>query len=348
MKYLSFLRLICFGFVCAVLATSCVKEGPMGLPGADGKDGIDGMDGADGNVSCLVCHSGTNMEQKQAEFSMSVHSAGAIAVDYAGGRASCAPCHSHEQFVQTMTLGSVAGDITNPSAWQCGTCHGIHKSFEGIDYALRSSDPVPARINPSVTLDMKGNSNLCAVCHQSRAGDPLASNPSAVTFNITSRTGPHYGPQANLVAGVGFAEIEGSVAYPEPNSSYHLNAQASCTGCHMGEFGNGGGGHSFNPSLNACNTCHETDDFNYGGRQTDVAAKLNQIRDKLVELGVVTGNDETGYSPVPGQYPMVLARAYFNWKGLKDDRSYGVHNPRYINALLMNTLEALNAYQPEA
>ncbi|MCA1758985.1 MAG: hypothetical protein LC658_04365 [Bacteroidales bacterium] len=80
MKYVSFFKLICFGFVCAFFATSCVKEGPMGPAGADGSDGSDGMDGVDGNVSCLVCHSGTNMEQKQAEFTMSVHSAGAIAL----------------------------------------------------------------------------------------------------------------------------------------------------------------------------------------------------------------------------------------------------------------------------
>jgi hypothetical protein len=45
---------------------------------------------------------------------------------------------------------------------------------------------------------------------------------------------------------------------------------------------------------------------------------------------------------------MVLARAYYNWIGLVEDRSLGVHNPKYISALLINTLEALNAYQPEA
>ena len=159
MKCSSTFKLILFGFICAFLASSCTKEGPMGpagTNGADGADGSDGRDGVDGNVTCLVCHASENMDKIQGQFAMSEHSVGAIAVDYAGGRASCAPCHSHEQFVQTMTVGYVAGDITNPGAWQCSTCHGIHETFEGVDYALRSSDPVIANFNESVTMDLNG------------------------------------------------------------------------------------------------------------------------------------------------------------------------------------------------
>ena len=60
MKYNSFLKILTFAFVCAILATSCVKEGPMGLPGEDGKDGengTNGTNGINGDVTCLVCHS---------------------------------------------------------------------------------------------------------------------------------------------------------------------------------------------------------------------------------------------------------------------------------------------------
>jgi Zn-finger protein len=161
MQYLSFFKIILSGFMIVLLAASCVKEGPMGPAGADGTDGIDGVAG---EVTCMACHEGTGLNQKSAEFEMSVHSVGAIAVDYAGGRASCAKCHSHEQFVQIMTLGKVAGDITNPSAWECSTCHGIHESFDVADYALRSTDPVTARFNTSVTLDMHGKQQpLCCM-----------------------------------------------------------------------------------------------------------------------------------------------------------------------------------------
>ena len=350
MKYNSIFKLLTFAFVCALLATSCVKEGPMGPAGADGVDGVDGANGADGNVTCLECHDGTNMNQKQGEFWMSAHSVGAIAVDYAGGRASCAPCHSHEQFVQVMTIGSAVGDITNPSAWECNTCHAIQ------DYALRSTDPVVPYYDKTTTMDLGGSSNLCAVCHQSRRPEPNVDKPGD-TYRITNtHYGPHHGAQANVVAGVGFAEIEGSVSYP--TSSKHLE-MASCTGCHMAAFGENDfededgevdqfaqGGHSFIPSMASCNDCHGTTDtnFNYGGFQTEVHEMLVELRDLLIEAGVVEYVEaDAAYEPVVGTYPMVQVQAFFNWIGLEEDRSMGVHNPKYVKALLRNSIEAMES-----
>jgi hypothetical protein len=43
---------------------------------------------------------------------------------------------------------------------------------------------------------------------------------------------------------------------------------------------------------------------------------------------------------------MVVAQAFFNWIGLTEDRSKGVHNPRYIEALIDNSIEALEARLP--
>jgi hypothetical protein len=68
---------------------------------------------------------------------------------------------------------------------------------------------------------------------------------------------------------------------------------------------------------------------------------LVQLRDKLIELGVVAGDDVDGYHPVVGTYPMIQAQAYFNWVGIEEDRSLGAHNPKYIKALLLNTIAAL-------
>ncbi len=351
MKLRTFSQLLLFAFVIMCVAPSCVKEGPMGPAGKDGVDGTNGTDGADGSVTCLACHSGTNMAQKKAEFAMSEHSVGAIAVDYAGGRAECAQCHSHEGFVQYATFGTVAGAITNPSAWECATCHGIHSTFEGTDYALRLKAPVVAASNKNVTLDAKGNSNLCVNCHQSRTAEPNVATPGAATFKISNaHYGPHHGPQANVVLGVGFAEIPGSVAYPTAGSSKHVTmmdqTKGACVGCHMAPFANKQGGHSYIPSLAACNSCHGGDPattYNYGGVQSDVQKKLEELRDKLVELGVVAYSEaDAAYEPVVGTYPMIQAQAFYNWIGLEEDRSLGVHNPKYVNALLINTLEALN------
>lgn len=43
---------------------------------------------------------------------------------------------------------------------------------------------------------------------------------------------------------------------------------------------------------------------------------------------------------------MVQAQAFFNWIGLTEDRSLGVHNPRYVTALLENSIEAITPVAP--
>ena len=77
MKHNSAFQFILMGIIVAFLASSCVKEGPQGPAGEDGEDG------ADGHLTCLNCHSGSSIKSIQAQFSLSAHIAGAIAVDYA-------------------------------------------------------------------------------------------------------------------------------------------------------------------------------------------------------------------------------------------------------------------------
>jgi hypothetical protein len=327
------------------------EAGPTGPTGPAGPEGPAGVDGVDGNVTCSDCHSDGNLEMKRAEFAMSQHSLGDIAVSYAGGRGRCAPCHSHELFV-AYAEGLDAEDVANPSPWECSTCHGIHKTFEAVDYALRVTEAVWDADGTEFAL---GNGNLCAVCHQARRAEPNIAEPGD-TFEITStHYGPHHGAQANVLAGFGFAEIPGSIAYPAAGSDPHM--AASCTGCHMYE-----GEHSFNPSVGACNACHSTpEDFDYGGVRTDTHDDLEELRDLLVANGVLEqGHDEVyeinqetgeielvitieGYHPVVGTHSMVLAQAFFNWVGLEEDRSMGVHNPKYFNALIKNSIAALEA-----
>lgn len=177
MKTHKFFRLFTLA-MCAVafaFVTGCEgPEGPIGPAGTNGTDGTngtngtDGTNGVDGKVSCLECHSADTPQSKLEEFHRSAHSAGAIAVDYAGGRTSCAQCHSHEGFLEFDRTGKVAESITNPSAWECKTCHNIHTTFEQTDYALRLGDPV-VLLAGGTTVD-GANNNTCINCHQSRRG----------------------------------------------------------------------------------------------------------------------------------------------------------------------------------
>jgi hypothetical protein len=293
--------------------------------------------------TCMVCHSDDYKAQVEFQFNQSAHRVGAIAVDYAGGRASCAACHSHEGFVEFAANGSVDGDITMPTAWQCKTCHNIHKTFEEDDYAFRLAEPIAFIYDETVVADM-GNSNLCANCHQSRRAEPNADVPGA-TFEITStHYGPHHGAQANVLYGAGFAEIAGPASYPAMGSGNHV--EVGCTGCHMADYGDGMGGHTFNPQVAACNSCHGAtdEDFNYGGVADDVALMLEELRDLLVDKGILEYVEaDEAYEPIVGVHPMAGAQAFFNWVGLEEDRSLGAHNPKYVEALLENSIAAVEA-----
>ncbi len=355
------LSTIIFCALAFAFVPSCV--GPAGEDGIAGADGTDGIDGTDGNATCMDCHSSGNIQSINEQFTQSVHSAGEVALAYAGGNASwgCAQCHSSEGFIEFANNGFVDQNIKAPSPWECKTCHSLHTTFEADDYALRLSDPIDFIYDNTVAADF-GNGNLCSNCHQSRTAEPNITNPGT-DFAITStHYGPHHGAQSNVLYGVGFAEIAGSMTYPTAGSSTHYTSEeASCTGCHMSTYGDGEGGHTWNPGLTACTTCHAgATDFDINETQTAIALQLDELRDLLIDQGVIELGEEElyelnpetglielvlhteGYHPVVATHSMEQAQAFFNWVGLSEDRSLGAHNQEYVEALLTNSIEAIS------
>ena len=118
--------------------------------------------------------------------------------------------------------------------------------------------------------------------------------------------------------------------------------------------------HSFEPSLAACNVCHATNDFDYGGVQEEIEELLDELAVILEANGVIAkGHDDVyainqetgliqlvttvgGYHPVVAIHSLLNSQAFFIWIGLEEDRSLGVHNPKYVIALLENIIEALS------
>jgi hypothetical protein len=304
MKLRNAIQLLLLATVIMFTAPSCVKEGPMGAAGADGTDGINGENGQDGSVTCLACHGADKLLEKQAQFVLSGHKIGVFTLGHEEWSSSCVRCHTPVGFQQFAELGAagITGAIANTETFDCSTCHGLHSTFTSTDYALRIVTPVEPVVATNGVMDLKGNSNICGACHQSRSAEPNVAKPGE-TFALSVRTGPHHGPQGNIVYGNGLAEIAGLVAYPAKGSSAHLD-QASCVGCHMADFTAKLGGHSFIPSIAACNACHEgadITDYNYGGIQSDTHAKLEELRDKLVELGAIAKTTTDGvdtYAPI--------------------------------------------------
>ena len=326
---------IVFGFLAvsaSMLIISC--EGPAG------------QDGMDANSSCVACHNQTNMTLKSVEYEQSGHAAG-VNVGYAGGRNACATCHSNEGFIETLHTGkdTTAANIPIPTRIACETCHDFHNSLDfetdGQDYALRTTDAIKLKaFGNEKTIDFKSASNLCANCHQPRTLGP--ESLAADSFNITStHWGPHHGPQATYVQGMAAFEFEGTASYPDPGTSTHATAGA-CITCHMGEATEEGdevhGGHSFKANLANCTACHtDATSFDINGVQTEVEGLLEEIATVLKANGVV---DDAGHV-IAGKHPTKFAAAYFNYIGVEEDRSMGVHNPDYILAVLKNTLAAI-------
>lgn len=330
----------------AFLFVGC--EGPAGPAGSDGKDGVDG------NLSCLVCHTKNHMDSIRVAFATSQHYLGDIAVDYAGGRSSCARCHSHEGFANYV-IGATAVDISNQTSWKCNTCHDNHSSLEdGIEAPLVINDSVTFLTDGS-NYDF-GRANLCATCHQSRstgstydkytsdtsftrtftktdiaAYDTAAFGPKgSATLNSTKDTltvvfdvpktnvyissthaGPHHGPQSNTIAGIG-GYITGTTSVQE-----HKN----CINCHMNKD------HSFRTDVTTCDKCHGKGHVET--IQSAVETRMHAIEAKLESIHALHDGHPMYASITRAQF-----KAFWNYMIVEEDRSMGIHNKEYIEAML--------------
>jgi hypothetical protein len=316
--------------------------------GCEGENGPTGADGTDGTAKCGTCHSiSTEIVAKQAQYQASTHAMGGNSER--GGSASCAVCHSSEGFRQKVAGVEVTG-ADNPTQPNCRTCHNIHTNYNSTDYDLSVTgviDIASSITDVTETADF-GNGSLCASCHQARPyGYTLAVGGG--DYDVTSsRFGAHHGPQGNMLAGFGGYEVSGTASYT--NSAHTTMIEEGCTTCHMAAaYGVQAGGHSMKmgydyheelvPNTAGCEACHaDIDDFDIGETQTEVKALLTELADLLIVAGIMTVEEG---SAVTGTYSSDVAGARMNYQMCLEDRSNGVHNPKYVKALLTNSIESL-------
>jgi cytochrome c2 len=210
----------------------------------------------------------------------------------------------------------------------CRTCHQIHVTFTGEDWALETTDAVVLYAFEDATYD-GGAGNLCANCHQPRR--QIAEADADGNIEVTStHWGPHHGPQAAFLLGLsGAGDVEGKA------SGHYSLVEDTCVACHLGE----GDDHSFAPSVASCLGCHaDIEDFDFSGLQTEVEEKLAELAEFLVAAGMW---DEEEDHPVVGTYPAAQAQALWNYILIShEDESLGVHNPAYTLDLLEASLAA--------
>jgi hypothetical protein len=90
--------------------------------------------------------------------------------------------------------------------------------------------------------------------------------------------------------------------------------------------------HTFAPNVATCVTCHpDATNFDTKGSVTALDAKLATLKAALTTAGLL---DDTG-AIVAGSYPEAQANALWNYLLVAvEDKSQGVHNMPYANALI--------------
>lgn len=305
--------------------------------------------------NCAWCHDSGTHHVYPEQWDVSVHAN--LAHPYT--RASCVPCHNGQGFVEFVKNGKVAlsEDLAANVNITCATCHDPHDATN--THQLRTVD---VSLENGTVVGKGGLGKLCMNCHKSRR--------DAVTYtddylnNLSSHYGPHHGPQADILLGENFPTFGQTIV-----SSNHAGAlENACVTCHMapGHADSEGniilsGSHSFRMSspegvdnIAVCSSCHSdmtTDfaavSFSYNGTkdidgdgtaeglQIEVQGMLDAIAMLLPPL------NSTDINTIDSTWTLAQAQAYYNYDGVLEDKSFGIHNPSFVIGLLKASIAEL-------
>lgn len=346
-----------------LLLTACIEgpEGPAGATGATGETGATGTTGpagSDANQSCILCHDDdTRIKARQIQWEASVHATGGnFERVESDGDTECATCHTHEGFTERMSTGlwSTAAVVENPTPPNCRTCHAIHTTYTAADFDRSYTTPFDLRLD-STTVDF-GDGTLCAQCHQPRLPDPFPVVGGPDVTITSAYWSLHYGAQGAMLAGTGGYEFPETGSFTYDGAHFHGQVAFNtngCVTCHMATpYGDQAGGHtmimaysyhgSTVPNTAGCETagCHagagSWTDFDYRSVQTDTKALLALLKTRLETDLLLDAGDHV----IPKTMTADQAGAVLNYLLVLKEWSNGVHNPRYAEALLENTLAA--------
>ncbi len=303
--------------------------------------------------NCAICHDGGH-HVFPAQWRVSNHATLASGQT----RAGCVQCHNGQGFVDYIKSGKTpaTSDLPGVVAITCATCHDPH-SVEN-PHQLRTMDVTLA---DGETVTGGGNGTICMNCHHARQDAVEYTNN--YLNNLSTHYGPHHGPQADILSGKN-AVTFGQTIYSSP----HLAATTdACVRCHMypGTTDPDGnvilvGSHTWKMSQDsvdnvaACADCHGNFGPNFSdklcyingtadldgngvaeGLQIEIEGLLEQLKARLPQdaNGNVVVNDSS--------VTLTQAQAAYDYLMVEEDRSLGVHNPRFVFGILKASIEAL-------
>ncbi len=322
--------LVAATFVLAACAGPAGSTGPAGPAGPAGPQGPAGTNPTAADLTCTACHNDTTLiTGMQASYSTSGHGSG-TAFGVGAGRAGCAGCHAGAGLADR--IAAAVTDVSkfttvyaNPTRVDCRTCHQIHTTYTKDDFGLRTTTAVSLYIFTTTPQTFDGGAgNLCANCHQPRALDTFAATDT--TFKVPSTHWGSMAPQSAMLMGIGgSSDVAGTPA------AHYSTVKDTCVTCHMGGVGPDAN-HTFLPNVAACKACHsDATNFDVNGVQTAVKQKMATLQADLVKASLLNATSD---DPIVGTYPVAQVNALWNYIYVKQDMSFGVHNSKYINALL--------------
>jgi hypothetical protein len=355
---------------------------------------------------CAYCHeSGTNHIIAR-EFRTAIHAA---PVNESGpGREACVQCHTGKGF-QQFAEGVPTTDPYFDSQYYPITCAGCHdphnpsslyptRDDAGNDagHQLRKLTVTLLQANTTTPtsptkMDVTGAGlgALCMNCHQSRT-EANAAIAGAGTSSISSRFGPHHGPQGDILYGNNMLAL-GGVTLAKSN---HFGATGdACVTCHMYNLnridGTGklieSGGHTFGMStyqkdaqgnylrdatgaripgddnMEACAQCHggtlglsfdqakfvynKIKDLDNNGIEEGLQIEVKGMIAKI--FAQMPKDPKTGLMATPSSsWTKTQLSAYWNALTAQEDRSNGVHNPKYVVTALWGAMKSLGINLP--
>ncbi|MBE0538846.1 MAG: T9SS type A sorting domain-containing protein [Ignavibacterium sp.] len=295
---------------------------------------------------CAYCHKEGSHHNIPLQWDESVHASGSN-IFSGSSRYACTPCHNGQGFLDFVKGNAQSVQVNIPIT--CATCHDPHDATN-----LHQVRIVTATLKNGVQVDNAGLGGLCINCHHSRNNAvPFVENYLA---SLNNRYGPHHGPQGDMLIGTN-AYTWGETLDQSPHFAAVENA---CVGCHMAQDNTplnpetSVGGHTFSmvnglgqDNVAACADCHGNFGPNFSdkklyvngsadldkngvaeGLQIEIEGLLHQLAMLLPPVG------SPNINVIDSTWTLDQAGALYNYVQIEEDRSMGIHNPRFTVGLL--------------
>jgi hypothetical protein len=265
---------------------------------------------------------------------------------------NCVRCHEPQGFINfTQGKGTASESLTYADPFACTMCHEPHSTANPFQLRKVTADT----LGNGQPITLGGLGQLCMNCHKSRH------KAESVAGTYSSRFGPHYSIQTDMLLGTNAAEF----GTPTSSSGHKYALENACVDCHMyatPDTGKPGrdkiGGHSWAmeadgvENVAACKSCHgpisSFDDikaaYDYDGNGK-VEGVQSEVKGLLARVANILPPPFKDSLIVKSTFTQTQLRAAYDYLFVYRDGSYGVHNAKYAIGLLEKSLYGLTGVE---